>query len=396
MGEDLARMLKARVAYHHSGLSYALRAGLIEPLAKAGQLRVIVSTMGLAAGINFSVRSVHVASTTFHDGLAEQSLTPDELLQMFGRAGRRGLDERGYVISSRDSPSLADGRAARLRRSNRLSWPFFIRIMQRASLSGKSPFDAARDFAKKLFAKEPPDREEKKMSDYLKVLVDRDAWVFNLMYMLTFGGYIGLTSFLPTLFHDQYGIPKESIGKYSAIIIIMASILRVVGGTIADRFGGIRSLTAMSAAILVLTALAATIPVNPWMMVAILVLCFSAMGAANGAVFQLVPLRFKSMTAVAGSLVGEIGALAGGFLPVAMGISKQWTGSYAPGFLLGTLMAVGVLSALSLVSPIWTSSWVGRGGVARDLAAPKMPVAITIASGAGEPDESISVSVSPA
>lgn len=247
-----------------------------------------------------------------------------------------------------------------------------------------------------LFAKEPPDREEKKMSDYLKVLVDRDAWVFNLMYMLTFGGYIGLTSFLPTLFHDQYGIPKESIGKYSAIIIIMASILRVVGGTIADRFGGIRSLTAMSAAILVLTALAATIPVNPWMMVAILVLCFSAMGAANGAVFQLVPLRFKSMTAVAGSLVGEIGALAGGFLPVAMGISKQWTGSYAPGFLLGTLMAVGVLSALSLVSPIWTSSWVGRGGVARDLAAPKMPVAITIASGAGEPDESISVSVSPA
>ena len=60
-------------------------------------------------------------------------------------------------------------------------------------------------------AKEPPDREHKSLKDYLKVLVDRDAWIFNLMYMVTFGGYIGLTSFLPTLFHDQYGIPKDTM-----------------------------------------------------------------------------------------------------------------------------------------------------------------------------------------
>ena len=57
-GPRLARLLRARVAYHHSGLSYAQRAGLIEPLAKAGELRVVVATMGLAAGINFSMRSV--------------------------------------------------------------------------------------------------------------------------------------------------------------------------------------------------------------------------------------------------------------------------------------------------------------------------------------------------
>jgi replicative superfamily II helicase len=53
VGPHLERMLKSRVAYHHSGLSYAVRAGVIEPLAKAGQLRVVVATMGLAAGINF-------------------------------------------------------------------------------------------------------------------------------------------------------------------------------------------------------------------------------------------------------------------------------------------------------------------------------------------------------
>src|SRR5262249_39791404 len=148
-----------------------------------------------------------------------------------------------------------------------------------------------------IFAKEPPDREQKSLREYLKVLVDRDAWVFNLMYMVTFGGYIGLTSFLPTLFHDQYGIPKESIGKYSAGIIIMASILRICGGWIADRFGGIRAILTFGVVIVISTVLASLMPPNPWLMVAILVVCFSAMGAGNGAVFQLVPLRFKSSTA---------------------------------------------------------------------------------------------------
>jgi NNP family nitrate/nitrite transporter-like MFS transporter len=213
-----------------------------------------------------------------------------------------------------------------------------------------------------IFAKEPPDREQKKLGDYLRVLVDRDAWIFNLLYMLTFGGYIGLTSFLPTLFHDQYGIAKENIGRYAAGIIIMASVLRIIGGWMADRFGGLRVLFTLCAVIVVTVCAAATIPANPWLMVAIMVICFSAMGAGNGAVFQLVPLRFKSMTPVAGSLVGEVGALGGGFLPVAMGISMQSTGSYGPGFLSGAALAVVVLAALSYVTRQWTTTWVGAGG----------------------------------
>ena len=64
-GRELSSLIERRIAYHHSGLSYAARAGVIEPLAKAGQLRAIVATMGLAAGINFSVRSVHVAASGF-------------------------------------------------------------------------------------------------------------------------------------------------------------------------------------------------------------------------------------------------------------------------------------------------------------------------------------------
>ena len=155
-GKDLATLIEKRIAFHHSGLSYGARAGVIEPLAKAGQLRVIVATMGLAAGINFSVRSVHVAGTTFHDGKSEHKLTPDELLQMYGRAGRRGLDDKGHVITSRDSPSIFDARPARLHRSELLAWPIFLRVMKHAALQKESPFDAATRFAGRLFAKVPP------------------------------------------------------------------------------------------------------------------------------------------------------------------------------------------------------------------------------------------------
>ena len=155
-GKELTSLLERRIAFHHSGLSYGTRAGVIEPLAKAGQLRVIVATMGLAAGINFSVRSVHVAATKFHDGVAEHSLSPDELLQMYGRAGRRGLDERGYLITTRQSPSLSDGRPARLHRSSQLAWPMFLRVMKHAAQRGENPFEAATVFAARLYAKVPP------------------------------------------------------------------------------------------------------------------------------------------------------------------------------------------------------------------------------------------------
>lgn len=155
-GKDLATLIEKRIAFHHSGLSYGARAGVIEPLAKAGQLRVVVATMGLAAGINFSVRSVHVAGTTYHDGRSEHKLAPDELLQMYGRAGRRGLDDKGHVITSRDSPSIFDARPARLHRGALLAWPIFLRVMKHAALKAENPFEAAKVFSERLFAKVPP------------------------------------------------------------------------------------------------------------------------------------------------------------------------------------------------------------------------------------------------
>jgi MFS transporter, NNP family, nitrate/nitrite transporter len=204
-----------------------------------------------------------------------------------------------------------------------------------------------------VFAKEPPDREKAPLASYLKVLVDRDAWILNLVYAVTFGGYIGLTSFLPTLFHDQYGIAKQSVGQYAAGIVVAASILRVAGGFLADRFGGTRLLLGLMVVIIGSIFAAATLPSQPLLMVAILVVGFSAMGAGNGAVFQLVPLRFPGNTAVASGLIGEIAGLAGGLLPAALGLGKTWTGSYAFGFgALGGLAVCGLV-ALAVVSGAW-------------------------------------------
>jgi superfamily II DNA/RNA helicase len=155
VGEHLGRLLKSRIAYHHSGLSYATRAGIIEPLAKAGQLRVVVATMGLAAGINFSLRSVSLAAESYRRDAIEQLLRPDEILQMFGRAGRRGLDETGFVLISANELRLLDARPAHLSRSGAVDWSALLGIMSAAAESGLDPFREAVRVQERLFTTKP-------------------------------------------------------------------------------------------------------------------------------------------------------------------------------------------------------------------------------------------------
>jgi superfamily II DNA/RNA helicase len=155
VGEHLAKLLKARVTYHHSGLSYGARAGVIEPLAKAGQLRVVVATMGLAAGINFSLRSVALAAESYRREEAEQLLKPDELLQMFGRAGRRGLDEMGYVLITANELRLLDSHPCHLSRSGAVDWAALLGLMAAAVQQGRDPFREAVRAQERLFTTKP-------------------------------------------------------------------------------------------------------------------------------------------------------------------------------------------------------------------------------------------------
>ncbi len=155
LSDPLIRMLKSRIAFHHSGLSYGARAGVIEPLAKAGQLRVVVATMGLAAGINFSLRSVALAGDSYRRDQLEQPLRPDEILQMFGRAGRRGIDEMGYVLVSANEIRMRDGHAAQLSRSGMVDWAALLNLMSVAAHCGANPFAEAVRVQERLFTTKP-------------------------------------------------------------------------------------------------------------------------------------------------------------------------------------------------------------------------------------------------
>ncbi|MBA3831892.1 MAG: DEAD/DEAH box helicase [Chthoniobacterales bacterium] len=159
-GKRLTKLLHNRVAYHHSGLSYAVRAGLIEPLAKAGQLNVVVATMGLAAGINFSMRSVLITDTRYLSGNFERQVEPDELLQMFGRAGRRGLDDSGFILFTPDQPRLSFARPRQLKRATQVDWPSLISVMRTPynrveaspTLHQSTPFANAVELSRALFS----------------------------------------------------------------------------------------------------------------------------------------------------------------------------------------------------------------------------------------------------
>jgi NNP family nitrate/nitrite transporter-like MFS transporter len=216
-----------------------------------------------------------------------------------------------------------------------------------------------------LCAKEPPDREEQTLREHVGCLFEKDGWAFSLIYVVTFGGFIGLSSFLPTYFYDQFKVTKVEAGQLTMLATLMGSAVRVVGGWISDRVGGIHTLTGVLLLIAVTLVLCGLAGSSLTITTLLFMLCFAALGAGNGALFQLVPLRWPLTTAVAGSMIGEVGALGGGFLPNAMGLSKQYTGTYLWGFVSFTLLALAMLLMLRVVQIRWTRTWAEKGGRAR-------------------------------
>jgi len=214
-------------------------------------------------------------------------------------------------------------------------------------------------------AKEPPDVEHQTFREHISCLFEADGWSFSLIYVVTFGGFIGLASFLPTYFYDQFKVTKIEAGQLTMLATVMGSGVRVVGGYISDRIGGINTLSGVLVLVAISlvacgfagSSLAAT--------TLLFMLCFAALGAGNGALFQLVPLRWPLTTAVAGSMIGEVGALGGGFIPNAMGLSKQHSGTYMWGFVAFAVLAVAMLVMLRIVQIRWTRTWAEKGGRAR-------------------------------
>jgi NNP family nitrate/nitrite transporter-like MFS transporter len=217
-----------------------------------------------------------------------------------------------------------------------------------------------------LLAKEPPDVDSHaSLREHVACLFEGDGWAFSLIYAVTFGGFIGLTTFLPSYYHDQFGVSKVQAGQLTMLAAFMGAALRVVGGWLSDRWGGVNTLTlvlVVVAACLLLTGLSTGSLVVTTLL---LMLCFAALGAGNGALFQLVPLRWPMATAVAGSMIGEIGALGGGLVPNAMGLSKQYLGSYIWGFVFFAALSLVMLGVMRVMQIRWTRTWAEKGGRAR-------------------------------
>jgi NNP family nitrate/nitrite transporter-like MFS transporter len=208
-----------------------------------------------------------------------------------------------------------------------------------------------------FLAKDPPGaRTVKRWRDYAPIFAQGDTAWFCFVYSITFGGFVGLSSYLSIFYHDQYGLTKVQAGDLTTLVVVFGSFLRPVGGTLSDRIGGIRMLQVLLGGVaLCLAALGLLPPVK--MAVALLILTMAMLGMGNGAVFQLVPQRFPDRVGILTGIVGAAGGLGGFLLPSLLGTIKERTGSFGLGFaLLATVAGCGLVSLLCMRRS-WRRSW---------------------------------------
>lgn len=210
-----------------------------------------------------------------------------------------------------------------------------------------------------IFAKDAPGRPAPKaLAEYLDVLKTPDAWWLMLLYGVTFGGFVGLSSSLTIYFNAEYGLSPVTAGFFTAACVFAGSFIRPVGGAIADRFGGVRTLTVVYVLAALGLAMASFHASSVWIALSVLLFSMMALGAGNGAVFQLAPQRFGKEIGVVTGLVGMTGGIGGFYLAASLGWAKQATGSYQAGLLAFAGLALLALLCLTGVKARWRRTWI--------------------------------------
>lgn len=216
-----------------------------------------------------------------------------------------------------------------------------------------------------ILAKDSPNQPApKKLVDYIKVLKQRDTWLFCIFYSVTFGGFVGMSSYLTIFFNTQYGLDPVKAADFTTICVIAGSFFRPIGGWLADKLGGIRMLIILYSVVCVMMALLSTLPTLTIATILLFVAMMS-LGMGNGSVFQLVPQRFQKEIGVITGIVGAAGGFGGYFLPKILGNLKLATGSFTHGFLVLSGIAVLCTVLITIVQRQWRKSWIGAGGRAR-------------------------------
>jgi NNP family nitrate/nitrite transporter-like MFS transporter len=214
-------------------------------------------------------------------------------------------------------------------------------------------------------AKDSPNQPAaKSFTEYAKVLRQPDAWWFMFYYAVTFGGFSGLASSLGFYFNTQYGLNPITAGYCTAACVFAGSLVRPIGGAVSDRFGGIRVLTMLYGVAVVAFVLASFGFAHLWLGLSILLVAMLALGMGNGAVFQLVPQRFRNEIGVMTGIVGMTGGIGGFYLASSLGYSKQLTGSYQFGLLIFAILAVVAVVGLTTIKRRWRTTW-GAVGVSQ-------------------------------
>ncbi|MBC7709684.1 MAG: NarK/NasA family nitrate transporter [Rhizobacter sp.] len=209
-----------------------------------------------------------------------------------------------------------------------------------------------------LVAKDAPDcPPPKPLTAYLAVLRDKDAWWFMFFYSVTFGGFVGLAASLTIYFNSEYGLDAKTAGFFTAACVFAGSLMRPIGGNLADRVGGIKTLSMMYIGAAIALATVSFPFSSAWIALVFFVIAMLALGMGNGAVFQLVPQRFRREIGVMTGLVGMAGGIGGFYLASSLGYSKKLTGTYQSGFLIFAALAVIALIGLTVVKQRWRTTW---------------------------------------
>ena len=209
-----------------------------------------------------------------------------------------------------------------------------------------------------IFAKDAPNRPApKKLSEYMSVLKTGDAWWLMALYGVTFGGFVGLSSSLTIFFNAEYGLPAVTAGFFTAACVFAGSFARPIGGALADRVGGVRTLSVVYIVAAFFIVLASFHAPAPGFALAVIMAAMVALGAGNGAVFQLAPQRFAREIGVVTGIVGMTGGVGGFYLASSLGWAKQVTGSYQDGLLAFAALCLLALAGLTGIKARWRRTW---------------------------------------
>jgi len=216
-----------------------------------------------------------------------------------------------------------------------------------------------------LLAKDSPRSPARKsLKDYAEVLAHADAWWLMAFYCISFGGFVGLSSFLPIYFNDQYSLSPVSAGYATAACVFAGSFMRPFGGAIADRIGGVRTLNFVYGLVAVLIVVVSRGIADLRLALPAIVVTMGALGAGNGAVFQMAPQRFSRNVGVVTGLVGATGGFGGFYLAASLGAARQITGGYGAGLAAFAGLALIALTALTFVGARWRRTWLDRSALA--------------------------------